>query len=288
VAFATSVFGGNTDTDRVRDLFKSENYTVSWEAPPRLDPGAELEIGGGVGHAPFTLQWMRFKPGQGGVNVLAIELKEKPYRSKWPTDAAAVTVESSHLSQAVYAALLGDLAVINAARLRSVREDSSICSANMWVNARLTAKNKIPVELDWAGYLHGHTEMDRAKPEAAVAVAQAAVKALDFKVHTLTPEERAWASAKFARDWKKHKNLDTHWWVVLRAITTIGVVGEKSALPTLRDILQSDSSDHAAYVAINAVTRLTKKDVREQPVEEMDVGKTRQRVLKLLKELEKK
>jgi hypothetical protein len=49
-----------------------------------------------------------------------------------------------------------------------------------------------------------------------------------------------------------------------------------------RDILQGDSSDHAAYFAINSVRRLTGKDVRNQPVEEMDVGKTRQRVLKRL------
>ena len=31
--------------------------------------------------------------------------------------------------------------------------------------------------------------------------------------------------------------------------------------------------------AINAITRLTKQDVRERPVEEMNVEKTRQRVL---------
>jgi predicted secreted hydrolase len=68
--------------------------------------------------------------------------------------------------------------------------------------------------------------VDRAKPEAALAVTHAAVKAIDFKEHALTPEERA--SAKFARDWKNHKDLDTHWWVVFRAITTIGVVGDKS------------------------------------------------------------
>ncbi|HWY87140.1 MAG TPA: hypothetical protein VNX28_10465 [Gemmataceae bacterium] len=47
--------------------------------------------------------------------------------------------------------------------------------------------------------------------------------------------------------------------------------------------------DHAsAYFAINAVALLTGKDVRNQPVEEMDVGKTRQRVLNLLKGLEMK
>ena len=44
------------------------------------------------------------------------------------------------------------------------------------------------------------------------------------------------------------------------------------------------SDGRCIYYAINAVTRLTKTDVREKPVEEMDIEKTRFKVLELLKE----
>jgi len=131
--------------------------------------------------------------------------------------------------------------------------------------------------------------VDFAKPRAAVRLAWEAVKGLDIKDHTLTDGERAWASAKFARDWKKFKGLEFHWWVRERYIETVGVVGDKAALPVLRDILAADppwgaSDGRCVYYAINAVTRLTKKDVRDKPVEEMDIEKTRQKVLDLIKD----
>src|SRR5262249_54029614 len=123
----------------------------------------------------------------------------------------------------------------------------------------------------------------------------------DFKKHSLTDRERAWASTKFARDLKKFKDTDSrspdggdsHWWVRERYIQMIGVVGDTTALPTLREILEAkrnpnktagSSTDRCVYHAINAVTRLTKKDVREKPVEEMDLEKTRRKVLDLLKD----
>lgn len=67
---------------------------------------------------------------------------------------------------------------------------------------------------------------------------------------------------------------------------TIGVVGDPTALPTLGDILGGDPKDSCVYHAINAVTRLMKKDVREKPVEEMDVEKTHRKVLDLLRDIE--
>ena len=101
----------------------------------------------------------------------------------------------------------------------------------------------------------------------------------------LTEEERGWASAKFARDWKTFKDSKSHWWVRERYIETVGVVGDATALPTLKEILEGDPKDHSVYHAINAVTRLVKKDVRDKPVEEMDVEKTRKKVLDLLREM---
>jgi hypothetical protein len=72
---------------------------------------------------------------------------------------------------------------------------------------------------------------------------------------------------------------------------TIGVVGDESALPILREILAIEppmgkprdaSDERCVYYAINAVARLTKKDLRDSPVEEMDIEKTRLKVLDLI------
>lgn len=77
-----------------------------------------------------------------------------------------------------------------------------------------------------------------------------------------------------------------------RYIELIGFVGDASVLPTLRVILEDDPrikvfdsrNDRCIYHAINAVTRLMKKDVREKPVEEMDLEKNRKKVLEMLGE----
>ena len=62
----------------------------------------------------------------------------------------------------------------------------------------------------------------------------------------------------------------------------IRIVGDASALSTLGNLLQGDAKDRCVYYAINAVTRLTKKDLRAKPVEEMDIEETRRKVLDML------
>jgi hypothetical protein len=274
------------DDDRAREQFKSDNYTVTWGTPRTFDPTAELEIGDGSGHG-FTLGWMRFQPGRDRVEVLSIELDEgrQPYESKWPPDRAPVVVKHAQMKPDGYAALLRDLAVVDAAKLEAIKRNSvTQSSRDFWVYARLMANKKTLIDFEWAGYWGSDAEVDFAKPQAAAALARAAVEGLDFKEHTLTEEDRSWASAKFVRDWKQFKDLKFHWWVRERYIITIGVVGDATALPTLRDILGGDPKDRCVYYAINAVTRLTKKDVRDKPVEEMDIEKTRRKVLDLLRE----
>jgi hypothetical protein len=46
--------------------------------------------------------------------------------------------------------------------------------------------------------------------------------------------------------------------------------------------LSSPSDDRCIYLAINAVTRLTGIDVRDRPVEEMDIENTRKKILELI------
>jgi hypothetical protein len=225
------------------------------------------------------------------VGVLSIQLVEgrHPYKSKWPPDRAPVTVKHAELKPDAYAALLHDLAVVDAAKLSPIPQESGHRSAMMssrdfWVYARLTAKSETLLDLDWAGYWGSLHEIDFAKPQAAVDLARAAVKGLDFKKHTLTAEERSWASEKFARDWKTIKDAEFHWWVRERYVIMVGAVGDVSALSALRDALQRDPKDRCVYYAINAITRLTKQDVRDKPVEEMDVEKTRQRILDMFRD----
>ena len=278
------------NTNRVRKHFKSDSYTVEWGAPRTFEPSAELEIGDGSGHG-FTLNWLRFRPDDKRVEILSIRLDEgrHPYKSKWPPDRAPVTVIRAEMKPDAYAALLRDLAIVNAAKLRSVPQDPmtrsvTMSSSDFWGYARLTAKDETLVDLDWAGYEGSYHEIDFARPQVAVELARAAVKGLDFKEHALTGEERAWASAKFVRDWKKIKDAEFHWWVRERYIIMVGVVGDASALSALRDALQGAPKDRCVYYAINAITRLTKQDVRDKPVEEMDVEKTRQRVVEMLRD----
>ena len=47
--------------------------------------------------------------------------------------------------------------------------------------------------------------------------------------------------------------------------------------------MKGDAKDRQCYHSINAIVKLVKKDVREKPVEEMDVQMTREKVLELIK-----
>ncbi|MBI3097237.1 MAG: hypothetical protein HYY93_03175 [Planctomycetes bacterium] len=274
------------DDERVKELLQSEDYTVTWGSPPTYDAGAELEIGDGSGHGG-TLGWRRFRPGADGVEVLHLQFDEgwKPYKSKWPPDEAPLVIKRARMKTGAYEALLRQLAVVAAAGLERVFKGSITgSSSDFWVQVRLAEKEKSLLDLEWAGYRGSSNQLKYARPQAAVTLAREAVKDLEFKEGPLTDEERGWLSAKFLRDWAKFKDLEFHWWVRERYIVTIGAVGDKSVLKTLREILGGDPKDRCVYHAINAITRLTGKDVREKPVEEMDVEKTRESVLRMLEE----
>jgi hypothetical protein len=280
--------------ERVKRRFRSRYYTVTWGSPTTFVSDAELEIGGGYGHGG-SLDWLRFRPGKDRVDVLTIQFDEgwHPYKSKWPPDRAPVTVEHAVMQTDAYAALLRDLAIVDSATLKPADDlAAGFSSGDFWVQARLVADKKALLDLEWAGYAVPQDEVKYAKAKAAVDVARVAVHWLNFQPHTLTDEERAWLSAKFVRDWKKFKDEEFHWWVRERYIETIGVVGDKTVLPSLRDILASappkagkrdPSDERCVYLAINAATRLTKTDVRDKPVEEMDIEKMRRKVLDMLR-----
>ena len=287
--------GNALGDEQVKKLLTSENYTVTWETAPVYAPEVELDIGHGNGHGG-TLGWIRFQPGKSGVDVLSVQFDEgqHPYSSTWPPDLASVSIKCARLTSDRYVALLHDLAVVNSAKLKPIVRNRSTSSSNdFWVHANLTSGKKTLLELNWAGYEGSRRELEFAKPQAAVRLAREAVRGLGFRDHALTDRERAWASEQFARDWQKFKGAEFHWWVRERYIQTIGVIGDNGALPVLRAILATEpamgkrhdaSDERCVYHAINAVTRLIKIDVRDKPVEEMDIEKTRKKVLDLIKE----
>jgi hypothetical protein len=285
------------DHERAKKQLQNDNYFVTWGRPAAYKADAVLEIGDGGGHVG-TLGWLRFQPEKEHVEVLSIQFAEgrDPYESKWPPDRAPVTVKRARLGSNVYVALLRDLAVVDSAKLTPVQRNASTRSShNFWVYARLTTCTETLLEMNWAGYENSDSEVLFAKGRAAVRLARESMRPLDFKDHVLTDDERGWASAKFVRDWLTFKELESHWWVRERYIQLIGVVGDKTAFPVLREILAADppkdkprgaSDGRCVFYAINAVTRLTKKDVRDKPVEQMNIEKMRPKVLDLLLEKE--
>ncbi len=280
-----TVLSDEPPPDRIAKHFKSEHFTVAWGTPLKYDLGAELEIGDGGGHGG-GLRWLRFRPRSGHVEVLSILLREdrEPYLSKWPTDRPQIVIRRAEMSLQTYASLLIDLAVVDAAKLTPTEDVGGISTADCWWFARLATHEQNLLQLEWAGYTGSDEEIKYSKPLVAVLLADQAIKGLEFEKHTLTREDRKWASAKFARDWKAFLKRDFHWWVRERYIMMIGLAGDAQAIPTLRGILESDAKERTMYYAINAITRITKKDVRVGPVEEMDVERTRQKVLKMLRD----
>lgn len=273
------------DVDGVSKHLQSTNYTVTWNAAAKIDPNAELEIGTGSGHG-FHLRWLRFRPTTDRVEILAIDLDEprEPYESKWPPDRVPASIKMAEMKPAEYAALLEQLAAVDAAELKpKKRKQDFASSSDFWAHARLAVGEKKLIDLEFAGYDRSSSEMEAAKPKAMRNIALLAIKTLKFKDHVLTKEDRAWASAKFTRDWKQFLEEEFHWWVRERSIRLIGVVGDDSALPALKEAMSRDPKDRCVYYAINAITRLTNKDLREGPVEQMDVEKTRERLFDFLK-----
>jgi|GEM_PF-3807106 len=285
LATTTAGLSAADDFDHVRKLLTSDSYTITWSEPAKYDVNATLEIGIAFGHSGY-LQWLWFRPVEDGVDVLAItrESRWAQYHSKWPPDKVSVEVRQARLTADAYWQLLKEIAVVDSARFKPVELDSTSFSSNdFWAQARLSTKEKHDLALQWAGYESSLHEADYAKPKAITQLARDAVKGLEFRDHTLTKQQRAMCSEKFIRDWAHFQKDDSYWFVQETSIRTIGVTGDRTALPLLTQVLKTgDADDRSVYLAINAITRITGKDVRDKPVEEMDVAQVRDKVLKML------
>ena len=277
VSLAVSGFGAEAVADRIQKQFTSDDYTVTWGSAATWEPNADLEIGDGAGHGG-GLRWMRFRPRQDAVEILSVELSRgwREHEFRRPLDNDSVSVKRARMGRGAYSAILADLAVVGSAELKPIKRNVvHMSTSDAWFYVRVAANEETLLELEWAGYLGN--EAKYAQPQAAVRLSRDAVKGLKFTDHRLTEEERAWASAKFARDWNRIENRDFYWWVRERHIVTIGIVGDSAALPTLRRILEGNVHERCVRYAINAVTRLTKKDVRDITGGAMNIENTREK-----------
>jgi len=274
------------DDAQVKERFKSKNYTVTWGEVRDLPSTCELEFGNGAGHG-FYLSWLHFKPVKDRVEILSILLKEdkKPILTKWPPDNSTVEVKRASMKLDEYAKILRAIAVAQSASLTKAPDATGFRTSNAWLFTRVVDKDKAHIDWNWAGYTGESEEHNYAKPGTALLRVNDAYTKLGAKDSKLSDSERGWASAKLARDWKGIQGSD-FWWVRERYIDLIGHVGDKSALPTLKEVLKGKSLDHSdgrcIYNAVNAVTRLTGIDLRDKPVESMDLEKVRTKVLESL------
>jgi hypothetical protein len=272
----------------IRDKFVSEEYSVSWAKVRDFPKDVDLRIGYGSGHGG-TLGWVWFRPSGPHIEVLSVGLDEgwNPYKSKWQPDIVPISVKRGILEPSKYAALLRQLAIVDSARLSRMPQNSaSSTSANFWVAAEVARDESNLMSLDWAGYSGSFDEVEYTKPKIAVDLAKEAISKLDLVEHILNPGERGRISARFVEDWNKYRNRKFYWWVRERGIMIAGVLGDNASLPTLVEILsgkvKGDPGDRLIYYAINAVTRITGKDVRPKPVEEMDLEIAQKKVLELV------
>jgi hypothetical protein len=274
----------------IKKKFKSKNYTVTWASVPNFPSSAQLEVGYGNGHGG-TLRWLKFQPREDGVQVLSIEFDEgwHPYESKWQPDLAPVTVKKGVMPDTTYASLLRQIAVVSSARLKPIlRNSAEHTSSDFWVSTRLKSHDRLLLDSDWAGYWNSLEEFDFAKPNISVSLTREAVSKIPLAEYSLNSEERRWMSTKFIEDWKRIKDRDYYWWVSERLIIMIGPLGDNTVIPTLLEIINErptgGPADRRIYYAINAITRISGKDVRQKPVEEMDLDTTRRKVLAVFKD----
>lgn len=265
-------------------LAETDTFGVEWGPAVAVDASAELEVGSGYGHGG-DLTLYRFRPAGEAVEVLAISLDEgrEQYHSTWPPDVVPVTVSRAVMDAGAYRALLDRLAAVAGATIRAKPTNSyASSSGNFWAFVLHPSSAEPTIRAEYVGYPSTRREPELVRPRAMATLVWRAVQALRFEEAPLDQDERAWASARLVRDIRRLQGEDFAWWVVERSIRLVGVVGDASALPELRRLLDGDPRGRRVYNAINAITRLVGVDVRPSPVEEMDVEATRQRVRDLL------
>ena len=277
--------------NRASTLLTDPLLTAEWTAPPPWNPKASLVVMTGSGHGG-TLTLYRITPaGTGGCVILRIAFNEgrQSYSTRYPPAQVPVTVQTAALSADTFAAYTSFVSRVEAATLTALHSDQ-------WTHSSSDFCALVSVEADGKALFKeafvGYPSSQRLPFAKALTLSRGTTELLqgaEFADHTLTESERSWASS-FITGWHYPDGHD--WWVRERLLMMSGVVGDTSCLPMLQKTIES-TSDQASesrqvYRAINAIANLTGKDVREKPLEDMDLEANRVRTLKMLSELNPK
>lgn len=276
----------------IKNKFHSKDYSVSWVSKASYSIESSIEIGFGSGHGG-NLQWYRFLPSKKNVAVILYNLSEgwETQKTKWPSDSFKVSVSEANMSRVAYRKLLDQIAVVSSARLKPKQTNSFWgTSGDFWVALKLLRGGNELVDYDWAGYSGSLDSYLYVKPQASVEMAKRAVAPLRFAPHLLTSDDRHWASNRFITGWKLYVNRKFYWWVCERYTELIGHVGDPTVIPTLTAIMDQYAAgpeeylQRNSYYAINAISRLSGTDVRDKPVEDMNLRKSIDNIHKILKD----
>lgn len=276
----------------VRDLAEpylrpGGSYRVEWKDPAVLEPSRELVLGSGSGHGSM-LTWQRLRPKDDGVEILSIEFRgnRKPYQTKWGPDAGQAVLQRSSLAKDDYAALLAVIGMIRAASIVEVSTNHFFStSGDFYVFVQAPEPRDRGYLAEYAGYQGTSGERRYAKPTAIERCVRDVLKKVEWTRGEPTAEDRAWVGRKFVDDWTRINQIEEkgYWWVQESALQLVGLAGDASALPVLTEIIRDGKADdRKTYYAINAATRLCGTDVRDKPVETMDIDATRAKLLPLL------
>ena len=262
-------------------------FNIEWGQPKTLDTNGRLELIFASTDGP-DLSVTRFQPGENEVDILtvAVNLKDIEHRPKWPDDRAPVEAKRGSMKLDTYQQLLRDIAQIESAKL--TLKGKPLGSPDYhedWFQVEFFTERKPSISMFWFGVGDFDRTGNRTKSLGANILGYRAIKDLPCSEAQLTDEDRAWASKMFARQWRRVDKWSLREEMLEEAlIVLIGAVGDNQALSKLGRIIRHDDEPKLVYHAINAVTRITGKDLRTKPVEEMDLEANKEQILDLIKQ----
>ncbi|MBI4243816.1 MAG: hypothetical protein HY606_06970 [Planctomycetes bacterium] len=273
-----------------------------------------IEIGSGAGHSNL-LRWYKFEPDGDTIKILSILFTYNPKikGNKFPPDEVSIKCTQGIISLSKYCEFKQLIAFIQSAKIvKSIKTEKHIdpvtgkvkmgattwtTSANFWSNIQVLNKDGNEILSDnFSGYEGSRTEPEYAKSNACIKAANDFLRDIKLIECNLKDKDKIWATSKFKRDYTKFLLGKDYWWIFQRYILMSGIACNIQILPMLKTILLqcenndpavSKMKDNISYYAINATTRLTGKDVRIPPIENMDIPVVRKLVLDQLEELTK-
>ena len=262
-------------------------FNIEWGQPKTLSAAGRLELISASTYGP-NISVTRFQPRENEVEVfkVSVSLKDISHQSKWPDDIAPVEAKRGLMKPNDYKKLLHDIARIESAKL--TLKDKPFGSPGYyeeWIQVEFFTERKPSISMFWFGDGNFDGTGRRTKTLGANLVCGRAIENVEFSDAELTDNDRAWASKMFTRQWRRVDMWSSREEKFEEAlIVLIGAIGDNEALSKLGRVIRHYDEPKLVYHAINAVTRITGKDLRTKPVEEMDLEANKEQILDLIKQ----